>query len=89
MGVGDRLFDFRSKVYIFTRFVFIHFVCTFYINILGNKIDLEIPRGIAATRSRKGRIGKIGHVYFYAHVNSEFVNLKPGKWVIIMGSQTA
>ena len=37
----------KSKVYIFTRFVFIHFVYTFYINILGNKIDLEIPSGIA------------------------------------------
>ena len=36
-----------DKVFIFTRFVFIHFVCTFYINILGKKIDLEIPSGLA------------------------------------------
>ena len=35
------------KVFILTRFVFIHFVCTFYIDILGNKIDLEIPSGLA------------------------------------------
>ena len=35
------------KVYMFTRFVFIHFVCTFCINILGKKIDLEIPSGLA------------------------------------------
>jgi len=35
------------KVFIFTRYVFIHFVCTFYIEILGNKIDLELPSGLA------------------------------------------
>ena len=37
----------HTRVYIFTRFVFIHFVCTFYIDILGKKIDLEIPSGLA------------------------------------------
>ena len=42
------------KVYLFTRFVFIHFVCTFYTNILGKKIDLEIPSGLA-----QGEICKI------------------------------
>ena len=35
------------KVFIFTRYVFIHYVCTLHIDILGNKIDLELPSGLA------------------------------------------
>ena len=35
-----------TKDFIFTSYVFIYFVCTFYINILGNKIDLELPSGL-------------------------------------------
>ena len=31
------------KVFIFTRYVFIHFVCTFYIDILGNKLIYNFP----------------------------------------------
>ena len=55
--LGERLHDvtfwrselqvIQSKVFIFTRYVFIHFVCTFCIYILGNKIDLELPSGLA------------------------------------------
>jgi len=36
-----------SKIVTFTRFVFIHFVCTFYTDILDNKIDLELSSGVA------------------------------------------
>ena len=35
------------KVFIFTRYVLIPFVCTFHINILDNKIDLEFSSGLA------------------------------------------
>ena len=37
----------ETKVFIFTRFFLIHFVCTFYIYILNNKIDLELSGWLA------------------------------------------
>ena len=55
----------RSKVFIFNRFYLIHVACTFYIDILDNKIDLELPIGIAWLNfvklhhiTRDGRKGK-------------------------------
>ena len=48
----------RSKVFIFTRFYLIHIVCTFYIDILDNKINLETdakelhwPKNIPMTKN--------------------------------------
>jgi len=37
----------NTRVFILTRYVFMLFVYTFYNNILGNKIDLELPSGLA------------------------------------------
>ena len=49
--LGSALLTFFSitttKVFIFPRYVFIHFVCTFNIDILGNKADLELYTGLA------------------------------------------
>ena len=41
--------DFKDtgKIFIFTRFVFIHFLCNIYIDILENTINLELPNDLA------------------------------------------
>ena len=46
-----------TKVFISTRYVFIHFVSTFYVNILGNKIDLELSSVIARPKFVKLHLG--------------------------------